>query len=328
VPFGGTIEGVWVTQSLSNVLTPTAVALGNFDGIHQGHRQVIQPILKWPSAYPTVLTFYPHPKAFFSGQPLSLLTPLDEKVAQLREMGVKQLVLLPFNQELAQLSPEAFVDTVLLQGVQAQKISVGQDFCFGRGRAGTAERLGELVAAAGVEVEIAPLKQQDGDRISSSAIRQSLQTGAIEQANRLLGRLYSLVGEVVSGQRLGRSLGFPTANLQLPPEKFLPRLGVYAVQVRVCPKRDELPNPEQAPLPGVMNLGNRPTVNGTQLVAEVHLLNWQGDLYGSLLKVDLCAFLRPEQRFDSLAALTTQIERDCAQAQAIFGGDLGPGCFD
>lgn len=317
---------MWITSSLATVLTPTALALGNFDGVHQGHRQVIQPILTAGNdaiaspVYSTLVTFHPHPQEFFSGQPRKLLTPLPEKIAQLDAMGVKQLMLLPFDQQLAKLTPKQFVQEILVRQLQAQHISVGSDFRFGRNRVGTAEELQAIAAVEGIEVMITSLKLLDGNRISSSAIRNALQAGDISLANYLLGRPYSLVGTVVEGQRLGNTLGFPTANLQLPPEKWLPRSGVYAVRVHWCEKSDR-PQPGTAFECGVMNLGYRPTVSGTSLVAEVHLLNWSGDLYGQVLSVSLEQFLRPEQKFESLNALKAQIQADCDAAQNLFAGD-------
>jgi len=278
------MQSVWVTSSLATVLTPTTIALGNFDGVHRGHRQVIQPILESQAVeasvqppHITVVTFDPHPQEFFSGQPRQLLTPLAEKVTQLRFIGVEQLVLLPFDRELANLTPEQFVATILVQQLQAKRVSVGADFCFGRQRAGTALDLQAIAATYGVEVAIAPLKIFGEDRISSSAIRRALLEGDLALASSLLGRAYSLVGQVVTGQQLGRTLGFPTANLQLPPEKFLPRQGVYAVSVQVCPSEGDLDWSAMPRLPGVMNLGSRPTVGGIAQVVEVHLLDWSGD---------------------------------------------------
>jgi riboflavin kinase/FMN adenylyltransferase len=214
---------VRVISSLANILTPTAVALGNFDGVHQGHRQVIEPILNSTGAcrdfaHSTVVTFNPHPQEFFTGESRCLLTPLDEKAIQLKALGVEQLVLLPFDRELASLSPEQFVQDILVNGLGARQVSVGLDFCFGKGRTGTVEDLKAIAARHGVEVMVAPLKLLNGDRISSSAIRHALQAGNIQHANYLLGRSYTLWGTVIHGQRLGRTLGFPTANLQLPAE--------------------------------------------------------------------------------------------------------------
>jgi riboflavin kinase/FMN adenylyltransferase len=315
---------VWVTSSLDTALTPTTVALGNFDGVHRGHRQVIQPALtaaaSQPGAQPgyaTVVTFNPHPQEFFTGQPRQLLTPLSEKVAQLTQIGVEQLVLLPFDRELASLSPFAFVAEILVRQLRATSISVGADFCFGRQRTGTAQDLQTIAAQFGVEVEIAPLERISGDRISSSAIRQALQQGDLQTANRLLGRAYSLVGQVGKGQQLGRTIGFPTANLQLPPEKFMPLQGVYAVRACLCEPGSKL-KPSPTWMPAVMNVGNRPTVSGTRLTTEVHLLDWSGDLYGQTLMVYLEKLLRPEQKFASLDDLKAQIQADCRTARQLF----------
>ncbi|MGL4500181.1 MAG: bifunctional riboflavin kinase/FMN adenylyltransferase, partial [Planktothrix sp.] len=243
---------MWITSSLDTILTPTAVALGNFDGLHLGHQQVIQPILnvkpqidsrprtemllanpvaqltrdrflldgnlgESEPGYSTVVTFDPHPQEFFTGQPKKLLTPLDEKAEWLKRMGVKQLVLLPFDQQMAALSPVEFVENILIQKLQPHYISVGIDFHFGKKRAGTVKDLEKIAENYGINVQTVPLYLcENGERISSSEIRASLEQGAISRANQLLGRSYHVVGSVVQGQQLGRTIGFPTANLQLP----------------------------------------------------------------------------------------------------------------
>ena len=344
---------MWVTSSLSTVLTPTAVALGNFDGVHRGHTQVIQPVLQKAGAsqsiartqtigdcqgrieglrlpnhkenfprqvglgtghtYGTVATFHPHPREFFSGKSLKFLTTRSEKVQQLSLMGVEQLVLLPFDRELASLSPQEFVEKILVQQLQATHVSVGEDFRFGNQRAGTAVQLQAIAESYGIEVTIVSLQLCQGERISSTNIRQALLEGDISQANLRLGRPYILTGVVVKGQQLGRTIGFPTANLQLPPEKFLPRHGVYCVRVH----HPTLPSLAASPS-AVMNIGNRPTVGGIGVTVEVHLLDWSGDLYGQTLTVSLEQFLRPEQKFASLDELKRQIQADCEAARAFL----------
>jgi riboflavin kinase/FMN adenylyltransferase len=306
---------VWITSSPSTALTPTAVALGNFDGIHLGHRQVISPVLGTGTGNrPTVVTFSPHPTEFFTGKPRSLLTPLDEKAACLEAMGAEQLVMLPFTQELAALTPQQFVEEILVQHMQAQHVSVGVDFRFGCKRLGTAEDLSAIAATFGVSTTIVPLLTFHGKRISSSSIRGALLSGDVKTANRMLGRSYRLVGEVVKGQQLGRTIGFPTANLQLPANKLVPRQGVYGVRVSE-PGKEPLPGKE---LLGVMNIGNRPTVNGLAQTIEVHLLDWTGDLYGHTLTVELEEFIRPEQKFASLEELQAQISADCEIARTTL----------
>lgn len=354
---------MWLTSSLKTVLTPTAVALGNFDGIHRGHQHVIQPVLpelevqgnlavfipektRWVEdrrfldssivnygeytdkltvsgrPYSTVVTFNPHPREFFTGQTRSLLTPIEEKVHQLHLLGVEQLVTLPFNQELANLSPHEFIEQIIVGALKAKRVSVGQDFCFGHRRCGTSADLQAIAAQYNVEVNIVPIQNSQGERISSSAIREALASGNIEIANWMLGRPYTLTGVVVKGQQLGRTLGFPTANLEIPSDKLLPRLGVYAVRVLLEPQQGEGKHVsrvvgEQWQI-GVMNIGFRPTVNGVSPTVEVHLLDWSGDLYGKTLIVSLEKFLRPEQKFPSLEDLKQQIQNDCIAARVSF----------
>jgi riboflavin kinase / FMN adenylyltransferase len=339
---------VWVTNSTELAFFPAAVALGKFDGLHRGHQRVIQPILKakkigevedlfispasltYPSSegkyvYSTVVTFNPHPQEFFSGKPRALLTPLDEKVQQLRSLGVEQLVLLPFDRELCSLTPEEFVEKILVQQLQATQVSVGHDFHFGSKRSGTAQDLQAIAAKYNIPVTIVPLETEDCDSsspspeatpISTSFIRKILESGDVERTQHLLGRPYTLIGTVTKGQQLGRTIGFPTANLELPQDKFLPNLGVYAVRInRVSDTSEQL---EPLAL-GVMNIGNRPTVSGTNTTVEVHLFDWSTDLYGQKLAVQLEKFIRPETKFSSLEALKSQIQQDCIAAKVFFG---------
>ncbi|MEO1389595.1 MAG: bifunctional riboflavin kinase/FAD synthetase [Cyanobacteria bacterium J06634_6] len=368
---------MWITSSLQAAKAPTNIALGNFDGVHLGHQQVMAQILcerpakkgfdqyffsreaiaalhsglattgyshlsdshlsdgaitktdadkatiepaeplgqTQAASHTTVVTFSPHPHEYFSGQTRQLLTPVAEKAWQLDQLGVQQLVMLPFDQALANMNPREFVEKILVNGLQAQRISVGSDFHFGKGRSGNAEVLVDIAAEHGIPVIQVPLKHEAGDRISSSRVREALQTGDTDTATRLLGRPYILSGRVVKGQQLGRTLGFPTANLQVPQKKYLPRTGVYQVYVYGVAQSDE---PPDEPLKGVMNIGNRPTVSGQSLSIEVHVFDWTGDLYGKPLTVSLAGFLRPEQKFESLDALKAQIQRDGEQARKLF----------
>ncbi len=333
---------MWITYSTAKALNPTAVALGNFDGLHRGHQKVIQPVLNFVKSqetlpttsvhnsslidctqqvYSTVVSFNPHPKEFFSGQSRALLTPLEEKKLQLSIWGIQQLVLLPFDRELVALSPEDFVEKILVQQLGTQTISVGEDFCFGKQRSGTANDLQAIAAKFGIPVTVVPNFTWCGDRVSSSAIRQALTEGNLPKAKQLLGRPYILRGTVVKGQQLGRTIGFPTANLQLPPNKFLPRQGVYAVRVLIQAETTDSSPLLDRLLPlaaGVMNIGYRPTINGTTQSVEIHLLDWLGDLYGKNLTVELEEFLRPEQKFASLEELKAQINADCAKAKSLL----------
>ena len=336
---------MWVTSSLTTALSPANVALGNFDGVHLGHQAVIAKILhqtpqrdlsmsqvlgersesepgsrlkreRGDRSYATVVSFSPHPQEFFSGQRRSLLTPVNEKVEQLRSLGVEQLVLLPFTQALARLSPEAFVEEILRRYLNAKRVSVGENFHFGRDRSGNSQRLRQIGQQYHIETCISGLQELDGDRISSSTIRQALAAGQIQPANRLLGRPYRLNGTVELGQQLGRRLGFPTANLKLPEDKFLPHWGVYSTWVQLDDGTHH---------PGVMNLGCRPTVAGDRPSVEVHLLDWDGDLYDRPLSLHLMTFLRPEQQFPGLDALTAQIRQDCQTARSHLDSLPNPG---
>lgn len=309
---------MWVTSSTSNVKTPTAIALGNFDGIHLGHRQVIKPIIELEAEYiPTLVTFTPHPQEFFTGKTRQLLTPLTEKVKRLESLKIRQLVRLPFDSSLASLGPQAFVEDILVKQLNVKYISVGQDFRFGKGREGNAQMLRELANNLGIFVYITKLKTlasgESGLRISSSRIRECLAVGNVRQAKEMLSYPYSLEGMVVRGQQVGRTIGFPTANLQIPADKLLPRRGVYCVRVILA---------TEEVIKGVINIGSRPTVNGQVPTVEVHLLDWSGNLYGTFLRVQLEKFLRSEQKFPSLDALKNQITQDCMIARQTLSQDV------
>ena len=306
---------MFITSSIDRIKTPTAIALGNFDGIHLGHQIVLRPIVdsaassRQPHVYPSLVSFTPHPREFFTGGKLKLLTPVSEKAELLENLGIEQLVLLRFDRDLASLSPQQFVRQILTEQLQATEISVGSDFRFGYQRKGSAEDLKHIAANFGITVHLNSLhkyydRSNRAVRVSSSLIRQALSEGDLATANMMLGRPYCLIGTVVTGQQLGRTIGFPTANLQLTPEKYLPRYGVYSVDVWL----------EQTQLKGVMNIGCRPTVAGEAPTIEVHLLKWSGDIYDRILKVNLVEFLRPEQKFDSVEALKQQIAQDCQSA--------------
>lgn len=300
-----------VNQLDQIVSSPTAIALGNFDGLHLGHQRVISAILGTPQIS-TVVSFDPHPQEFFSKTLRPQLTPLPEKQVLLERLGVQQLVVLPFTASLAQLSYTEFMERILQNYLQAERIAVGFNFRFGKDRKGT---IYDLKRVWGDRLTIISEQSlSEAVRISSSNIRTALGNGNLELAQRMLGRPYSLTGTVVHGQQLGRKLGFPTANLLLPERKFLPRYGVYAVHVDCI---------HGSNLVGVMNIGMRPTVENGHIrdvhrpVIEVHIIDWEGNLYGSEMRVKLMGFLRPEQKFHSLEELKQQIIRDCSSAKTV-----------
>ena len=298
---------------------PTAVALGSFDGLHPGHRSVIAAVTERAAQrhlVPTVVSFWPHPREVLFAEARLRLDLPSEKLALLEPLGIEQLVLVPFTRDLAALSPEAFVQQVLHEQLQAGLVVVGANFRFGAGRSGTTTTLQQLGAERGIEVQIQPLLAEGEEQFSSSRIRRALAAGDLLEATRLLGRPYRFGGTVVSGRGLGRQLGCPTANLQVDGRKFLPLEGVYAAWAWLGEER----------LAAVMNLGPQPTVDPTAPSAvEVHLLGRTLDLNGSELLVEPVQLLRIQQRFENLEALVQQIQRDAESATALLESAAGVG---
>jgi len=257
---------------------------------------------------PSVVSFWPHPREVLHGEPRLRLDLPSEKVDLLEPLGIKQLVLVPFDQQLARLQADDFVDQVLLTTLQARHIAVGANFRFGRDRTGDTDTLRRLCERAGVQVSVLPILEDDGGRMSSSRIRAALGAGDLARASALLGRAYRFSGRVVRGRGLGRELGWPTANLQVDGRKFLPGLGVYAAWAFLQDKGERLP--------AVMNLGPQPTVDPTSPSAvEVHLLDTRLELEGRELTVEPVERLRGQQRFSGLEALSAQIGLDAQRAR-------------
>ncbi len=290
--------------------TPTTLALGSFDGLHAGHRRVISSVTETDHlhAIPTVVSFWPHPREVLHGEPRLRLDLPEEKLELLEPLGIQQLVLVPFNRQLAQLSAADFVEQVLLGCLKARQIAVGANFRFGRGRKGDTNTLRALAEAAGVQVSVLPILEDAEGRMSSSRIREALSNGDLQTASALLGRPYRFRGTVVRGRGLGRDLGWPTANLQVDGRKFLPGLGVYAA--RAWTQRDG------EALPAVMNLGPQPTVDpNSPSAVEVHLLDRRIELVGQELVVEPVERLRGQQRFSGLDELSAQIGQDADAAR-------------
>jgi riboflavin kinase/FMN adenylyltransferase len=290
--------------------TPTTLALGSFDGLHAGHRRVIASVTETDhlDAIPTVVSFWPHPREVLHGEPRLRLDLPEEKLELLEPLGIQQLVLVPFNRQLAQLSAADFVEQVLLGCLKARQIAVGANFRFGRGREGDTNTLRELAEAAGVQVSVLPILEDAGGRMSSSRIREALSNGDLQTASALLGRPYRFRGTVVRGRGLGRDLGWPTANLQVDGRKFLPGLGVYAARAWT--------QGDGEALPAVMNLGPQPTVDpNSPSAVEVHLLDRRIELVGEELVVEPVERLRGQQRFSGLEALSAQIGQDAEAAR-------------
>jgi riboflavin kinase / FMN adenylyltransferase len=290
----------------------TVIAIGVYDGLHAGHRDILGRALaraRAASARAVVVSFDPHPDVVLarSFQPLPPLTPLTEKRERLRAMGFDALEVLPFTRELAALEPEAFVARHLVEPFAPRALVVGENFALGRARAGNVERLRAIGGAMGFEVEAVPLLAADGDTVSSTRIRAALAEGRVADAARWLGRPYGLTGTVVTGEALGRTLGYPTANLRLHEEKLIPRNGIYAVWTRL--------EGETAWRAGAMSIGVRPTFGGQVRTLEVHVLDWSGELVGRQVEVAFVDWLRPELRFESAAALVVAMGQDVAEAR-------------
>jgi riboflavin kinase/FMN adenylyltransferase len=290
-----------------------AVALGNFDGVHRGHRQVIAEAAKAAAALKVplgVVTFEPHPRIYFGRdtEPFRLMT-LEQQARALDALGVDLFYVLPFDAEMAAMSDEAFAREVLHEGLGARHVAAGFDISFGAGRTGSPESLAHYGRQFGFGVSIArPVADADGEKCSSSAIRKALKDGRPERAAALLGRPFAIEGVVVHGDKLGRTIGFPTANM--PMEDYVrPAFGIYAVRTRLADGRE---------IPGVAYIGRRPTVDGVDERLEVHLLDFDEDIYGQTLETDFIAYLRGDEKFDGLDPMIAQMDRDKLEARRIL----------
>ncbi|MDP3263103.1 MAG: bifunctional riboflavin kinase/FAD synthetase [Tabrizicola sp.] len=287
-----------------------SVAMGNFDGLHLGHRSVID--LARGAAPLGIVTFEPHPREYFAPDaPPFRLMNAEARANRLAKLGVEQLYQLPFDATLASLTPEEFARLVLADGLGVSHVVVGADFCFGKDRKGRAADLAALGQTLGFRTTIAPLIRQGEREISSTAIRAALTEGRPRDAAAMLGHWHRIEGEVLHGEKRGRELGYPTANMSLAG-LHLPRFGVYAVLV------DILTGPQAGSYHGAASLGVRPMFGLNTPNLETFLLDFKGDLYGQHLSVALVEFLRPELKFDGLPGLISQMTADCDRAREIL----------
>ena len=317
---GAGVEVVRGIQGLARPLKHPVLTIGNFDGVHRGHQEIIQLAVSKARARggtAVAFTFRPHPQlALEPESSLPLLTTYDEKLRLLGGLGLDLVIEEPFSREFSQIAPEQFFNNAILNRLSAEAIVVGYDFGFGNHRQGTLEELEKFCRQAGVELTIVPPKRNEGEVVSSSRIRQHLLAGDVETGARLLGREFSYTGVVIRGEGRGRKLGFPTANLKLENKLALP-YGVYATHAR-C----------EALFPGrqiasVTNIGVRPTFQADRelpALVETHLLDMDADLYGNLLEVSFVRRLREERKFDGIEALKAQIRLDADSARQILGG--------
>jgi riboflavin kinase / FMN adenylyltransferase len=288
----------------------TALAIGNFDGLHRGHQALVRAVCACADELaPALMCFEPLPATFFRpDQPVRRLLNRRDKLRLCRRYGLEQVYMLRFNREFAALSPAAFVSEIVVAGAGARQVVVGDDFRFGARAAGDIALLRELGKQHGFGVQVMEEVNEEGGRVSSSAVRQAMAEGDLARVRHLLGRAYAISGRVLRGRQLGRQLGFPTVNIR-PPEP--PALaGVLAVRVSGAGLDRH---------PGVASLGLRPTVGGTHWLLEVHLFDFDGTLYGQHLNVEFVEYLRSEQSFASLEELTRQMHQDAGLARSVLG---------
>lgn len=293
-----------------------SVAIGNFDGVHRGHQSVIDLArAAAPDAPLGVMTFEPHPREFFApnAPPFRLMSP-EARASRLEKLGVERLYQLNFNAALSGLPPQDFARRVIAEGLGLRHVVVGADFCFGKGRSGSAADLQQFGTEMGFGVTIAPLMEHSDDTVSSTAIRTALSEGRPRDAAAMLSHWHRIEGEVIGGEQRGRDLGFPTANMSIDG-LHPPAFGVYAVLV------DVLDGPHQGSYQGAASIGVRPMFDGEHPNIETFLFDFTGNLYGATLSVALVEHLRPELKFDGLEALIAQMTVDCSQARDILDAE-------
>lgn len=298
-------------QSLKQSDKGCVASIGNFDGLHLGHRKIISNLKKQSEALNlslTIISFEPLPSEFFMPSPPARIYPQRDKVRLLKSLGVDNYLCLKFDAALANQSPEDFVNHILLENLDVKYFAVGDDFKFGHQRKGDFQLLKSMGDVSGMQVVDTSTCDFNGERISSTRIRKCLEVGDIRGANELLGTSYQLSGRVRHGDKRGRTIGFPTLNMKVL-DHIAPVRGVYAVRVRGL---------SSEPLNGVANLGTRPTVDGTENRLETHLFDFEGDVYGKYICVELVEFLRAEKKFDNFGELKSQILKDGEQAREML----------
>jgi riboflavin kinase / FMN adenylyltransferase len=279
--------------------------------VHIGHQKILKRVIKRAkeeNGQSVVITFWPHPRLvlFPEDNKLKLLSTIDERIEQLRSFGIDYLLIIPFTKEFSRTSSRTFITDILVKALNTKLLVIGYDHRFGKNREGSFDNLKARSQQYGFEVEEIPRQDVDDIGVSSTKIRKALETGDVETAHLYLGRYYTLTSQVEEGDKIGRTIGFPTANLSLPaPHKLIPTSGVYAVWGLSEGKR----------FPGMMNIGTRPTIDGKDLRLEVHLLNFEGDLYGKQLTVEFVEHLRHERQFKNLEELKEQLSKDRSETE-------------
>lgn len=303
-------EGV---EHFGQVKNPV-VTSGTFDGVHLGHQKILRRIRELAdeiNGETVLISFWPHPRMVLypNEHNLRLLTTFEEKTKLLRNLGIDHLLTIPFTREFSELSSAEFIKNILIDKIQIRKLVIGYDHRFGKNREGSFEFLKSNIGLYNFDLEEISREDVDNVGISSTKIRKALEEGKVKVANEFLGRDYELNGIIIKGQQLGRSIGFPTANVHIPHDyKLIPCDGAYAVKVEV----------ENQTYGGMLNIGNRPTVNGSSQTIEVHLFDFDGDLYDKRICVKLKDYLRPEIKFSGLESLQSQLAKDKQEAKRIL----------
>ena len=288
------------------------ITQGTFAGVHLGHQHILKQVVNLAKTYnkPSLLiTFHPHPRLVIDPQNTSikLLSSINEKAKKILEMGIDYVLVLSFTHEISQYSPREFVNEILVKKLNVQCIVVGYDHRFGKNRSGGFQELTNLASEFDFDVKEIKASEIDQIAVSSTRIRKALSNGNLKSANELLGQPYTLTGTIVEGKQLGRSLGFPTANIQIDdPNKLIPPNGVYIGYTQIGETKYKM----------MLNIGIRPTVDGTTETIEAHILDFNKDIYNEQITIFLVQFLREEQRFDGLDALKIQLQKDEAKTRA------------
>ena len=288
----------------------TSAAIGNFDGVHLGHREIVnllKQISTERSSKSCVITFEPHPQKVLSKKNVELIMPFDEKIKRLDDLGVEVTVCLRFTEELSKLSAEDFVKDILVGKINIKDIVVGPDFMFGNKRSGNADLLKELGSVYDYETKVLSPKEINGDIISSSLIRKHISEGDLTRVNELLGYRYYISGIVVEGEKRGRQIGFPTTNMQTNWE-LLPKPGVYATVAKL----------EEESFHSITNIGYRPTFGDNKLLIETHLFDFSREVYGENITVEFVRRLRDEKKFEGVEELISQIKIDIKEVENIL----------
>ena len=297
--------------SPSEIKAPTSIAIGSFDGLHEGHRKLIESVVQNSQYIPTIASFWPHPREVLFGETRLRLDLPEEKLPLLENLGIEQLVLIPFDKKLSKLSANYFLKDILFNQLQTKSISVGENFRFGYKREGDINTIRESINNQNIALNIIPLLEDQYGRISSSRVRELLLNSDLDNASKLLQRPYSFSGKVVKGKGLGKEIGFPTANLEIDGRKFLPGVGVYAAWTSTEKFKDKIPS--------VMNLGPQPTIDPLSPSAvEVHLINQNINLYDLKLTIQPIKKIRSQIKFPNLSELSKQIHNDRNMAKEIF----------